>query len=64
MRCEDYPCCGHEVCPGSGNERTCACCDKPLPTRGRRSFDQYCMTCITTEVDDLENFDRDSEDTW
>ena len=40
MRCEDYPCCGHEVgdCPDSQGRMKCVNCGKRLPKNAPSSL--------------------------
>lgn len=44
MRCEDYPCCGHEPndCPDSKGRFTCVICYKRLAKKDTSSI---CTTC-------------------
>jgi hypothetical protein len=45
MRCEDYPCCGHEAgdCPDAQGRFTCVECGKRLPRNARSSICPKCM---------------------
>ena len=49
MRCEDYPCCGHEPgdCPDSQGRMKCVGCGKRLP---KNSASSYCVSCYQREV--------------
>jgi hypothetical protein len=44
-KCEDYPCCGHEVgdCPDSSGRMKCVKCGKRLSKNAASSI---CATCI------------------
>jgi hypothetical protein len=55
MRCEDYPCCGHEPgdCPqidSEGRERwTCVECGKLLPRNASSSICPKCLKYLTKQ---------------
>lgn len=43
-RCEDFPCCGHELngCPSEDGTYPCCICYGPLPKNARSSI---CVSC-------------------
>jgi hypothetical protein len=45
MRCEDFPCCGHEQgdCPDSQGRFTCVECDKRLSKKATSSICGKCL---------------------
>ena len=49
MRCEDFPCCGHEAgdCPDSEGRFTCVTCGIRLPKRATSSI---CNRCRRSRV--------------
>lgn len=57
MRCEDYPCCGHEAggCPvvsEDGTERfRCACCSVLMAPKARSAVCQSCHNRASYEYD-------------
>lgn len=63
MRCEDFPCCGHEIgcCPprdSAGRQTGMVCtCGKILPLNNRYSI---CDSCLNYQEDD-PYYDRDEE---
>lgn len=65
MRCEDFPCCGHEAgcCPDfseSGEQLNMRCtCGAIVPIDNRVSI---CDTCLRAGDDDERDCDRDFED--
>jgi hypothetical protein len=59
MRCEDYPCCGHEQgdCPDAEGRFTCVSCGRKLAKNATSSI---CPRCTKRRVWDREN-DWDGE---
>ena len=57
MTCEDYPCCGHEVCPRvdtKGRERwTCVECGKTLALKASSSICAKCKRKMFTREHDI-----------
>lgn len=64
-RCEDFPCCGHEVgcCPSfdeSGNQTNMVCiCGAELPIGNHSSL---CQSCLYGDDDDYPFYEDDEED--
>lgn len=65
-RCEDFPCCGHDICPDfddSGRQINMKCvCGATVPLHNRSSL---CDSCLNTPgpEDDFEDYwGRDEED--
>lgn len=58
MRCEDFPCCGHELgqCPNEDGSFNCVCGAR-LPKHSRSSL---CETCLNTPgpEDDPRDFEE------
>ena len=56
MACEDFPCCGHDICPDfdeSGNQINMRCtCGAILPVKSRFSI---CSSCLDRS-DEREDF--------
>jgi hypothetical protein len=54
MRCEDWPCCGHDVCPDfdeTGKQLNMRCvCGKELPLNNPSSL---CRSCLKWDPDEL-----------
>ncbi len=50
MACEDFPCCGHDICPSfdrEGKQLNMVCvCGQELPVN---SFSSMCRNCIRTD---------------
>ena len=63
-RCEDYPCCGHDRCPGrdeNGEEIwTCTECGCDLPAKARSSICADCQSAIRKEME--AGYDRSERD--
>ena len=61
-RCEDYPCCGHELgcCPDfdeSGNQLNMKCtCGATVPLNSRYSL---CQSCLNEDNDDYEDYEKE-----
>ena len=56
MRCEDYPCCGHEPgdCPDSQGRMTCVECGKRLAKNASSSICKSCQRAmIRRDPDDF-----------
>lgn len=63
--CEDYPCCGHDICPdqdASGRQTNMRCtCGAKVPLTSRSSL---CRPCLTIQLredqfqDDLQEYNR------
>lgn len=64
MKCEDYPCCGHEPggCPNEDGTYNCCRCDGKLPRNARSSLCDRCTKRYYSLMDedptgqDLDNF--------
>jgi hypothetical protein len=54
MKCEDYPCCGHEEggCPKPDGSFDCAHCGAALPKNSRSSLCQTCLSNIARLADE------------
>lgn len=67
MRCEDFPCCGHELgcCPDfdeSGRQLNMICvCGAVLPSDSRYSICESCGSDGEDDYDDEDDFDDDRE---
>lgn len=58
VRCEDFPCCGHELgdCPDSRGRMTCVECGKRLPTTATSSICTKCRRNMARRHDsDLDH---------
>ena len=62
MRCEDYPCCGHEAgdCPDSSGRMTCVECGKRLPKNATSSMHPACERSYLRNLDS-GYYDTDSD---
>lgn len=67
-RCEDFPCCGHEMgcCPDfdeSGRQLNMKCtCGATVPLGSRSSL---CSSCLNSPQDQFDNYDRGHyQDDW
>lgn len=64
MRCEDFPCCGHELgcCPDfdpeTGEQTNMVCtCGAKLPITSRFSICQGCLDCPEEGEGDYDDYD-------
>lgn len=62
MACEDFPCCGHDICPdfdSSGRQLNMRCvCGAEVPLSSRYSI---CAGCLRGDDEDRE-YDEDYDD--
>lgn len=62
-RCEDFPCCGHDICPdfdSSGRQLNMKCvCGATLSVNARYSI---CESCMRNEDAPQEMDERDEEE--
>ena len=67
MRCEDYPCCGHEAggCPvvdENGTERfRCACCSILMPPKARSAVCEPCHKRRASDEDFEPYYDPEDQ---
>ena len=69
MRCEDFPCCGHDICPDfdeNGRQLNMRCvCGAEVPLTSRSSI---CRACLTAGDEDFggpdypEDYDDGEDD--
>jgi len=61
MRCEDYPCCGHEPgdCPDSSGRMKCVECGKRLSVKAMSSICAKCQRLLRSRRDDYDYDNRD-----
>lgn len=68
MRCEDFPCCGHEpgCCPDrdeSGRQTNMVCvCGAKLPLRSRFSICEPCLRRASDEDVEMGNYPEYEDD--
>ena len=59
MRCEDYPCCGHENgdCPDAQGRMTCVECGKRQSKKATSSICPKCQRALSMRYDDYGDHD-------
>lgn len=60
MRCEDFPCCGHEAgdCPDSKGRMKCVECGKRLPKNADSSICPRCLKSMARRWEDGYDYDQ------
>ena len=61
MRCEDFPCCGHESgdCPDRNGQFTCVECGGRLSKNNPDSFHARCKMKFLAQEDELDRYEVD-----